>query len=170
MGLNNLNISVVSCYPMGDRNTGDIALTKIHTDFPIVEKDGVKKIKELFFVLIVNGMQNKEVECNDEETFSLDANYEVKIRLTEIGSGRFMDLDSFETKEKFGKITEQIDGIDFFRFTHICFFENLDLPDDYEDEKFVIKILIRKKIENEAIDEQTQYAIQTIYPIKLTNI
>lgn len=170
MGLSNLNIAVVSCYPVGDRNTGDISLTKIHTDFPIIEKDGKSKIKELFFVLLINGMQNKEIECNDEEVFSINTNYEIKIRLTEVNTGRFMDLDSFETKEKLGKKTEKIDGIDYFKFTHICFFENLDLPDDCEDNNFVIKVLIRKVIDDEEINKNTNFIIQTIYPIQLTKI
>ena len=44
-------------------------------------------------------------------------------------------------------------------FTHICFFENLDLPEDYIEGDFVIEILVRKL---SGLDE-TEYTVQTLY-------
>ena len=159
MSLRNLNINVVPCYPVGDRNTGDIALTKIHTKFPVIEKEGRKYIKELFFTLFIEGVQDKSIEIDDEEVFSFDTNYEIKIRLMEISTGRCMDLDKFETKEKFEKIAKKIEKIDLFRFTHICFFEDLDLPSDYTEGDFVIEILVRKLSEA----KENEYTVQTLY-------
>ena len=159
MSLRNLNINVVPCYPVGDRNTGDIALTKIHTKFPVFEKENRKYIKELFFTLFIEGIQDKSIEIDDEEVFSFGTNYEIKMRLMELSTGRCMDLDKFETKEKFEKISKKIENIDVFRFTHICFFEDLDLPDDYTEGDFVIEILVRKLSEF----EETEYTVQTLY-------
>lgn len=163
MSLRNLNINVVPCYPIGDRNTGDIALTKIHTRFPVVEKENKKYIKELFFTLFIEGIQDKSIEIDDEEVFSFDTNYEIKMRLMELSTGRCMDLDKFETKEKFEKISKKIENIDVFRFTHICFFEDLDLPPDYIEGDFVIEVLVRKLSET----EENEYTVQTLYMLSV---
>ena len=118
-----------------------------------------KHIKELFFTLFIEGIQDKSIEIDDEEVFSFDTNYEIKMRLMELSTGRCMDLDKFETKEKFEKISKKIENIDVFRFTHICFFEDLDLPDDYTEGDFVIEILVRKISET----EEKEYTVQTLY-------
>lgn len=168
MSLSNLNVNVLPCYPVGSRDTGDVSFTKIHTTFPIVEaEDGERKIKELFFGLLFNGMQDRKVEVDADEIFSFDANYEVRIRLAELSTGQCIDLDKFETKEKFEKIAENIDGIDVFRFTHICFFEDLSLPKNCENGDFIVKILVKQLTGDDEADNNKPYMIQSVYHLKI---
>lgn len=171
MSISNLNINVLSCYPKGNNQTGDIALVKIHTDFPVIydKENNLRKIEEFFLGMLISGMDNADVEKNPEEVFSIKENYKIKIRLSEVQTGRFMDLDEFETKEKFEKNIVDANPFDIFRFTHICFFQNIELPlEKVDGEYFVIKVLIKHLTGNEEIDENKDWTIQSIYPLTLT--
>lgn len=168
MSITNLNINILPCIPMGDNKTGKINLIDVHTDtFKIVSENNNRKLQKLYFTLFINPMENINSEKDTNEIFSFDENYAIRIRLTETANFSSHDLDEFETKEAFDKVSSTFDNIKICRFMRICFFEDIPLPPKEENQKFLIKVLVKKLSGDKEKDNKNDWIIQSIYELSL---
>lgn len=162
MSISNINVAVVPCYPRGDNRTGELHLTKVHTEFPIVaDVNGNKYIKELYFAVLIDAMQNPSFEVDANDVFDFNTNYRVRLRLSETVNDGAYDLDEFDTKAKFAKVRQKHGQYETGHLCHICFFENIPLPPKTENQSFVVKVLM-KKLETEA-DAEQDWILQCIH-------
>ena len=116
------------------------------------------------FVAATQSKDDEIVETlNPDKVFKFNEKYEFQIRLTETISGVFKDLGSFEINPAEGAIS---DGIcrHTFNYTHLGIYQDVSLPNQNERERFVIKVLIRRKIEN---PQDGGWIVQSVNPIKL---
>ena len=162
MSINNINISIVPCYPRGDNQTGELHLTKVHTEFPIVtDANGNRYIKELYFAVLIDAMQNPAFDVSKTDVFDFNTNYKVRLRLAETVNNSSHDLDEFDTKIKFAKARQTLGQYEMGHLCHICFFENIPLPPKEDNQYFVVKVLM-KKFETED-DAEQDWILQNIH-------
>lgn len=168
MSIANLNVNILPCIPKGENKTGKVNLFDIHTDtFEIIFDENNRRLSKLYFTLFINPMENINSEKDAEEIFSFDENYAIRIRLTETADFSSHDLDEFYTKDNFDKIATTHGNIKFCRFMRICFFENIPLPPKKENQKILIKVLVKKVSGNKDIDNQKDWILQSIYELAL---
>lgn len=167
MSLNNLNSIILPCIPIGHRDSGMISFKDIHKEYDVITEEKVRKIKDFNFALLFSAIQNKFNNDVDDDVFDFNKEYRVCIRLTEMISGKSRDLDAFLTKEKFDKAKTESDYLNVLRFTHICFFDEVDLPEKTGEEQYAVKVLVKHITGDEAIDNETDWTIQSMYLISL---
>lgn len=167
MSLNNLNSIILPCIPIGHRDSGMISFKDIHKEYDVITEEKVRKIKDFNFALLFSAIQNKFNNEVDDDVFDFNKEYRVCIRLTEMVSGKSRDLDTFLTKEKFNKANKETEHLNIMRFTHICFMNDLDLPQKNGDEQYAVKILIKEIVGDDTIDNETDWTIQSMYLLSL---
>ena len=168
MCMKNINVNVVFADIQSNQEDGNISLLNIGKPFRCLCDNGTRKIPQLSATVFVAATQSKDQEIvktyNPGKVFVFSEKYELKIRLAETVSGVFKDLGHFEIDPEKGDVSEGICR-HTFNYTHLGIYQDISLPDQGEREKFVIKILIRRKIENRTADGG--WVVQSVVPVNL---
>ena len=169
--MRNINMNVIFCDIVSNENNSNISLgSVVDKKFHISSTNSDRTISQLSMAIFVSAIQtkNKQVlsKIDGTSVFLFSQNYDVKIRLTETISGDFTDLGEFvlEPENKF-----ESDGLcrSVYNYSYFCLFSNIMLPPKKEKERFVIKLLIRKK--SDANSKNEDWIVQNIAPIKFDN-
>ena len=83
------------------------------------------------------------------------------IRLTETISGKFKDVGRFDINPVQNDIREKICR-HTFNYTHLGLYKDIFLPEKNSNERFVIKLLIRRKMED---GQENDWIVQTVIPL-----
>lgn len=165
MCMKNLNINTVFADVIANQDGSSVSLGDIVSKkFHIIVEDEKRKISQLSLAVFVTATQAKTPkEIDPNVVFSFDEKYEVRVRLTETYSGEFTDLTSFMLDPS---SSYEAEGLcrNVFQYTRLCIFSNIELPEQRDKERFVIKIVIRRSgaVEND-------WAVQAINPLKFEN-
>ena len=165
MCMKNVNINTVFADIVTNPENSQISLLNIGRQCCIVKEDGIRKIPQLSIAVFVGATQSKENDViesiNPDKVFSFQEKYELKVRLTETISGAFKDLGEFEIDPESGDVYEGICR-HTFNYTHLGIYQDISLPSENEKERFVIKINIRRKMDNRKNED---WIVQSVVPI-----
>ena len=168
MCMKNVNLNLVFCDMIPNQDGSDIALANfVGKQFKIQEENGRRVLPQVSLTLFVSATQTKDPDeaarINPDITFSFENDYDIKVRLTETISGSFMDLDSFLLEPAKHSISANLCR-KTLNHTRLCVFQNIVLPEEKDNECFVIKALIRRHTQ-ECNNES--WAVQAIVPLKI---
>ncbi len=169
MCMKNININVV----FSDIQIGDdqmLSLFNVGKPVRVQHDDSIRKITQLSMAAFISATQSKDpkiiAKLNPDEVFTFSHKYELLIRLTETTSGKFKDIGHLDLDPATNDIHEGICR-HTFNLTHLGIYQDISLPERKDDEKFVIKILIRRK--TDGIQEKN-WVVQTVVPFSLEDI
>lgn len=165
MCMKNINVNTIFADIVTNPENGQVSLLNIGKPCRVTKEEGTRKIPQLSVAIFVGATQSKDEDVieaiNPDAVFSFRDKYELIVRLTETVSGAFKDLGRFEIDPESGDVYEGICR-HTFNYTHLGIYQDISLPEEKEYERFVIKINIRRKIDN----RQTEgWIVQTVVPI-----
>ena len=166
MCMKNLNMNAVFCDVIAKQDGSSISLGDIVSKkYYISTEDSTRKISQFSLAVFITATQAKEhKEVDPDQVFSFDQKYEVRVRLTETYSGEFKDLTSFIIDPSVSCDSEGLCR-NVSQYTRICMFSNnVELPEKREKERFVIKLVIRRRDSN-----CENWTVQSIFPIRFEN-
>ena len=172
MCMKNVNLTIISADILGNMDRKTISLGDIDKAHFYQSVNGQRKIiGSLSLALFMQAMQPKNEtqlsKINPAEKLLFSENYRLKIRLTESKSGKAIDLEEFDLCPE-DKAFKECVCCDTFKYTRFCLFDNISLPHQKDGEFFVVKVLIKHITGDKAIDDQTSWTVQTVYPLTLT--
>ncbi len=171
MCMKNININVVLCdvIPNQDKTSislGDIVSKKFH----ITVDENYRRLSQLSMAIFISATQTKDEDkirlIDPDTTISFDHTYEVRVRLSEISTNSYMDLDHFIFEPSKLKRPCALD-VDAVGYAKVLIRNDIVLPKENNEERFVIKILIRKQETERSFD--SGWIVQTIQPIEFDN-
>lgn len=169
MCMRNLNTNIAFAEIVTNQENSVVSLANIGKSFRVIEEsdNNTRKIPQLSMVLFISATQTKNKEllnkANPDETFLFKEKYEIQVRLTETISGSFVDLGDSITISP--SDSSEAEGLCRETYNHVQFylFSNIFLPTKKQREKYVIKVLVRRCIENRMEDDG--WVVQSISPI-----
>lgn len=178
MCIKNVNTDVVFFVDAPTLNENEQAFFRICKDEPVVNAKKVNeegncsvlKIPQINFLLSINATEKtkdgKAIHSDKEtkyNTLFFDYKYEIRLRITETASGRFVDLDTFVMKpqEEHIHLCRNI-----FSYRKTCQYNNILVATPPKGKnKCVLKVLIR--CAPECGKDEGAWIVQSIHPIQL---
>lgn len=173
MCMKNINTDIVlfdDAFPNKD-NEKNIDLLGATRGIPLVHakkaEEGILRIPKLDILFSISATEeigddskpNHGIGENSENTFYMDEQYSVRLRVTETDSGQFVDLDTFniDPSQDMISLCRRIynqKGIYQYRNVPVA------IPPEGQD-LCALKVLIKKK------DAQGKWIVQSMHPIQL---
>lgn len=168
MCIKNINMNVAFVDVIPDEKKDFVVYFNPVKKFKISETNNIRELSLSSLAVLVSATQSKRIDTstlNPDETIVFSQKYEIKIRLTEPITGSFKDLATFDIEPSKNVVS---DGIckDSFQYVHIHMNATEELPPKQEKENFVIKLLIRRFIDEYTEDDR--WIVQTIVPLQVT--
>lgn len=170
MCMKNVNTNIIFADITSNNEHSAISLQNLGKNFYVSVNETNRKILYMSFALFISASEERDFTLEDAKKaddfiFVFSKQYEFRVRLTETISGAFKDLVNMtitaaDTAEQSG-LCKRV-----FNCAKFCHFENIELPNEVEREKFVIKVIIREKTEA----ENNQWFVQSIHPINIKTV
>jgi len=165
MCMKNVNVNAIFSDILLNQEDNTLSLLNIGKPLRLLEENDARKITQLSMAVIVSATQSRSSfaskDINPDEIFSFHDKYELMIRLTETISGKFKDVGGFEIDPAQNDIHEGICR-HTFNYTHLGLYKDISLPEKNSNERFVIKLLIRRKME---AGQENDWVVQTVIPL-----
>ncbi len=181
MCMKNVNLTAMTADILVNESNGDISLANIDHPVLVTIKNNKRTLSSFTFAVFMQAIEGKNKsdftvgENINQDQFNILASeklifserYAIKIRLTESKSGKVMDLDEFELCPN-DSVFRQCICCDTFKYTRLCAYNDIVLPDKVKDDEFfVVKILIKHLPTVETENSAKDWTVQAVYPIVL---
>lgn len=166
MPVMNLNAALTFADVLASEDDDALSLMHIDKSFPIMYDDsGNRVLRRLSLALFLNATESKNKDlvkkANPRSVFLFDNEYQFRVRLAEVNSGRTWNLKTFSLIPSKSNIRET-PQFDIFTYTAVSTFSDIKLKEKKDAESFVIKVLVRPKN-----DESSMWVVQAVYPINV---
>lgn len=165
--MKNININAVLCDIVSNEDNSNISLGNVTgKKLYITEKNNDRFFSQIGLAVFVAATETKKEEqlqkIDPDFIFSFKEKYEVRIRLTETISGEFKDLGEIILNPVSSHMAEGLCKKSF-NYSQYCLYSDVILPSVKEREKFVIKLVIRRVLQDRKQDDG--WIVQTIIPL-----